>query len=251
MSAKPVLGMICCERSVGSETAQAVMMRYLTGVPPHVDALPLLIPSLPQFVDPETVAGRIDGLLLTGSPSNVQPHHYGEAVDDAPGPFDPGRDAMAMALASAVMAKGKPVFGICRGFQELNVLFGGALRRDASAHDDLLAHHAPDEASFEEMFEHRHPVTLEPDGAIARALGKTELSVNSVHFQGVGRLGDDLTVEARAPDGLIEAFSSTARGAPVLAVQWHPEWRPEANADSRALFALMGRVLRGGELKPA
>jgi putative glutamine amidotransferase len=240
--------MICCRRSVGTEHGQAVMERYLYGAAPHIDAIPLLVPSLPKLVDAHEVAARIDGLMLTGSPSNLEPRRYGEEVPDAAGPFDPNRDAMAMALADAMMRAGKPVFGICRGFQELNVHFGGTLARDMAAPSRTLRHHAPDDASFDEMFEHRHHVVLDENGALFEAIGQRQIEVNSVHYQGVDRLGRDLKIEARAPDGVVEAFSTTARGAPVLAVQWHPEWKPEADANSRAIFGLMGRVLRGADL---
>ena len=245
---RPVLGMICCRRSVGTEHGQAVMERYLYGAAPHIDAIPLLIPSLPKLVDATEVAARIDGLMLTGSPSNLEPRRYGEEVPGAAGPFDPNRDAMALALADAMMKAGKPVFGICRGFQELNVHFGGTLARDMTKPGRQIQHHAADDVSFDEMFEHRHPIRLEDGGALLAAIGTPDITVNSVHYQGVDRLGKDLRVEARAPDGVIEAFSTTARGAPVLAVQWHPEWKPEADETSRKRFGLMGRVLRGGAL---
>jgi putative glutamine amidotransferase len=248
MTPRPVLGMICCRRSVGTEHGQAVMERYLYGAAPYIDAIPMLIPSLPQLVDADEIAGRIDGLMLTGSPSNLEPRRYGEEVPGAAGPFDPNRDTMALALADAMMKAGKPVFGICRGFQELNVHFGGTLARDMMAPGRNIQHHAPDEVSFADMFEHSHPIVLEDGGALIATLGKREVMVNSVHYQGVDRLGKSLRIEARAPDGVVEAFSTTARGAPVLAVQWHPEWKPEANEDSRKLFGLMGRVLRGGAL---
>jgi putative glutamine amidotransferase len=248
MTARPVLGMICCRRSVGTEHAQAVMERYLYGAAPHIDAIPLLIPSLPKLVDATEVAARIDGLMLTGSPSNLEPRRYGEEVPGAAGPFDPNRDAMAMALADAMMEAGKPVFGICRGFQELNVHFGGTLARDMMAPHRSIQHHAPDDVTFADMFEHRHPVKLEEGGALLAAIGTRDIIVNSVHYQGVDKLGKGLRIEARAPDGVVEAFSTTARGAPVLAVQWHPEWKPEGDENSRKIFGLMGRVLRGGAL---
>lgn len=248
MTSRPVLGMICCRRSVGTEHAQAVMERYLYGAAPHIDAIPMLIPSLPQLVDATEIAARIDGLMLTGSPSNLEPRRYGEEVPGAAGPFDPNRDAMAMALADAIMAAGKPVFGICRGFQELNVHFGGTLARDLSAPSRALKHHADDDVSFADMFEHRHVVRLEDGSALLEAIGIRDIEVNSVHYQGVERLGKGLRIEARAPDGVVEAFSTTARGAPILAVQWHPEWKPEADENSRKIFGLMGRVLRGGVL---
>lgn len=249
--ARPVLGFICCQRSVGAESAQAVMERYLHGVAPHVGAIPLLVPSLPDVVDAQTVMARLDGLLLTGSPSNLQPVRYGEDAPDADGPFDPARDHMSHQLVSVALAAGKPVFGICRGFQELNVHFGGTLARDLSAPGRPLQHHAPDGVPFDAMFAHSHMVEIQPGGLLAATYGARQLTVNSVHYQGVRTLGQGLQVEAVAPDGVVEAFSHPAAGAPVLAVQWHPEWRPEANPQSRQLFALMGAMLRGEDPRRA
>ena len=250
MSARPVLGVACCTRTVGVEPAQAAMHRYVTAAMTYADAAALLVPALPELMRADEVAPRLDGLLLTGSPSNLEPHRYGEAVDDAPGPFDPARDAMTTALIEAMLDLGKPVFGVCRGLQELNVAFGGALRRDTSANPELIAHHAPDGATFAGMFEHEHEVSLTPGGVLAKGLGRERLTVNSVHYQGIGRLGEGLSIEARAPDGVIEAVSAEVNGAPVLAVQWHPEWRVEANPDSQGFFRLLGRALRG-ELAPS
>jgi putative glutamine amidotransferase len=192
---------------------------------------------------------RIDGLLLTGSPSNVEPDRYGEGdAPDAAGPYDPARDTMTAALIRAAIAARKPVFGICRGFQELNVALGGTLRRDIGRSPDLLPHHAPDDADLDATFAHSHAVRLSPGGVLHRLLGKSEVTVNSVHYQGIGRLAAALTVEARAPDGLVEAVSARIDGTPLLAVQWHPEWDADSNADSRALFTLFGRVLRGAPM---
>ncbi len=246
MSARPVLGIACCTRTVGTEPAQAVMNRYVVHALRYADTAGLLVPALPDLMSAREVAPRLDGLMLTGSPSNVAPDRYGQAdAPDAEGPFDLGRDAMTAGLIEAMLDLGKPVFGICRGLQELNVAFGGALRRDASRNPNLLAHHAPDNVSFDDMFEHQHPVSLTPGGLLNRGLGRNELTVNSVHFQGIGDLAPGLTVEAVAPDGVIEAVSAVVNGAPVLAVQWHPEWRTDSNPDSQAFFRLLGRALRG------
>jgi len=242
-AARPVLGVIACQRTVGSEPAQAVMERYIRPALALADVAGLIVPSLPDLMSAAEVAPRLDGILLTGSPSNVDPALY--ADEGGEGPFDPGRDMVALGLVDRMIAAGRPVFGICRGFQEINVALGGSLRRDASASADLLAHHAPDGVSFEAMFEHRHPVSLSPGGMLARALDKDELTVNSVHFQGIGRLADGLAVEARAPDGLVEAYSARPNGAPLLAVQWHPEWDASENPESAAFFHLLGRALRG------
>ncbi len=243
MTTRPVLGVIACQRTVGIEPAQAVMERYIRSAMVHADVAALIVPSLPDLMSADEVAGRLDGILLTGSPSNVEPHHYED--EGGEGPFDPGRDAIALSLVNRMIDAGRPVFGICRGFQEINVALGGTLRRDTSASEELLRHHAPDGVSFDAMFDHLHPVALSEGGMLARALGKRELTVNSVHFQGVGKLAPGLEVEARAPDGLVEAYSARPNGAPVIAVQWHPEWDAARNPDSVAFFRLLGRAMRG------
>ena len=247
MSARPVLGIICDNRAVGGRPAQIVLDRYVRAAIHYGDVAALLIPALPDLMSAADVAGRLDGVLMTGSPSNVRPSHYGEA-DDGEGPFDPARDELAMALIGEMTGRGRPVFGVCRGFQEINVALGGTLRRDTSANDELIRHHAPADASHDEMFDHRHSVSLVPGGMLAAAFAKPELSVNSVHFQGISTLAPQLTVEATAPDGLVEAYSALINGAPLLAVQWHPEWDTDADPDSQTFFRLLGRALRGDSI---
>lgn len=244
MSQRPVLGVIACNRTVGVETAQTVINRYATAAMRHADCAALIIPSLPDLMRADEVVGRLDGVLLTGTPSNVEPARYGDA-GEGEGPFDPDRDRMMIALVEAVIAAQRPLFGICRGFQEINVALGGTLRRDTSASADLLRHHAPDGVSFDAMFDHRHKVDLIEGGLLASAYETPSLEVNSVHFQGIGELASGLVVEARAPDGLVEAYSARPNGAPLLAVQWHPEWGTDTNLDSQTYFRLLGRALRG------
>lgn len=243
MTARPVLGVIACNRQVGTEPAQAVMERYIRTAMTYADVAALIVPSLPDLMTAAEVAPRLDGILLTGSPSNVATTRYGD--DGGEGPFDEGRDEIALSMVDRMINAQKPVFGICRGFQEINVALGGTLRRDTSASDDLLPHHAPDGVSFDAMFDHRHPVELESGGVLASAYAKPSLEVNSVHYQGIGRLAEGLSIEARAPDGLIEAYSARPNGAPLLAVQWHPEWGTEQDPDSQIYFHLLGKALRG------
>ncbi len=231
---RPVVGIIACNRMTGGEPSVTVMRRYAEAAMRYGDFASLVVPSLPGVMAAGEIVGRLDGLLLTGSPSNVEPRLYGDAgVSD--GPFDPERDAMTQGLIAEFRAAGKPIFGICRGFQELNVAFGGSLRRDLGPR-----HHSPEERDLPTMFGHRHDVALAPEGRLAVAYGRDSLTVNSVHYQGVDRLGDGLVVEATAPDGVVEAFSA----GDVLAVQWHPEWDSDADADSQALFAAFGAMLR-------
>ena len=240
---RPVLGVIACNRMVGTESAQAVMDRYIRAAMTYADVAALIVPSLPDLMTAAEVAPRLDGILLTGSPSNVATARYGE--DGGDGPFDDARDEIALSMVSRMIESQKPVFGICRGFQEINVALGGTLRRDTSASEDLIRHHAPAGVSFDAMFDHRHAVKLAEGGMLSAAYAKSALDVNSVHYQGVGQLAAGLTVEARAPDGLIEAYSARPNGAPLLAVQWHPEWGTENDADSQIYFQLLGKALRG------
>lgn len=241
---RPVLGVICCNRDINEQPAQTVMTRYLVSALKYADAAGLLIPAMPELMHAKEVAPRLDGILLTGTPSNLDPKRYGDIVDDAPGPFDPQRDEMTAHLIDAMLELGKPVFGICRGFQELNVAFGGTLRRDMAESPDLIAHHAPSHASFDDYFSHVHPVQLEHDGVLERAYKQDALDVVSVHYQGVDKLGAGLTIEAKAPDGVIEAVSANINGGQVLAVQWHPEWRASENPQSQTFFKLLGQALR-------
>jgi putative glutamine amidotransferase len=240
---RPVLGIIACNRIVGTESAQAVMDRYIRAAMTYADVAALIVPSLPDLMTAAEVAPRLDGILLTGSPSNVGTARYGDV--DGEGPFDDARDEIAIGMVDRMIDAQKPVFGICRGFQEINVALGGTLRRDTSASDDLIRHHAPDGVAFDAMFSHRHPVELAEGGMLAAAYAKPAMDVNSVHYQGIGKLAEGLSVEARAPDGLIEAYSARPNGAALLAVQWHPEWGTENDADSQTYFHLLGKALRG------
>jgi putative glutamine amidotransferase len=240
---RPVLGVIACNRVVGTESAQAVMDRYIRAAMTYADVAALIVPSLPDLMTAAEVAPRLDGILLTGSPSNVATARYGD--DGGEGPFDDARDEIALSMVDRMIDAQKPVFGICRGFQEINVALGGTLRRDTSASDELIRHHAPDGVAFDAMFSHRHPVEIERGGILAAAYAKPAMSVNSVHYQGIGKLADGLMVEARAPDGLIEAYSARPNGAPLLAVQWHPEWGTENDSDAQTYFHLLGKALRG------
>lgn len=247
VSARPVLGIICCTRAVADEEAQAVMNRYVVGALTFADCAGLLVPNLADLMTAKEVAPRLDGILLTGSPSNITADRYGHGdAEDAIGPYDVGRDAMTAGLIDAMIARGKPVFGICRGLQEINVAFGGTLRRDTSRNETLLRHHAPDEYAFDDWFDHKHDVALTAGGRLNSLYGVPRLRVNSVHYQGIDRLGAGLAIEATAPDGITEAVSATVNGAPVLAVQWHPEWRTAENPDSQVFFRTLGEALRAG-----
>jgi len=186
----------------------------------------------------------LDGLVLHGG-ADVSPLSYGEQPLQDRWSGDRIRDEYEIELVAAFERHGKPVFGVCRGLQEINVAFGGTLRRDMGVAPDLIAHHAADDVDFDAMFDHVHEVTLAPGGVLVAAFGTEAMAVNSVHYQGVDCLGAGLHVEARAADGVVEAFSTVHHGAPVVAVQWHPEWHADANPQSQIYFHLLGRALRG------
>ncbi|MGJ3647786.1 gamma-glutamyl-gamma-aminobutyrate hydrolase family protein [Sphingomonas sp. GlSt437] len=240
---RPVVGLLCCNEHHRRDV-QVVATRFIQPLADIAGASALLVPAVTDACDVRAVAARLDGLLLTGSQSNVAAHRYGGAFDLAP--CDEARDDVALRLAAAMIETGKPVFGICRGFQELNVLFGGTLTSDlpTGVHHSGEAEEDPgDAAAFERLFDHAHAIALQPKGLLHAALGGDRARVNSVHRQGVDRLGSDLIVEAIADDGLIEAFSAKPFGSDVLAVQWHPEWSRAPSGVNRLFFDRLGQAL--------
>jgi len=242
--ARPLIGLPADRRILGLQPFHAVGEKYARAVLDAADGLPLLIPSLAEELRLDEVVERLDGLLFTGSLSNVEPHHY-EGPPSRPGTLhDPARDATTLPLIRKAVRAGVPVLGICRGFQEINVAFGGSLHQRVHELPGYMDHRDDDSQPLEVQYGPAHDVVLEP-GGLLRALAGVECArVNSSHWQGIERLGQGLAVEARAPDGLIEAFrvEDTARFA--LAVQWHPEWKPMENPLSRALFAAFGAACR-------
>ncbi|ESQ81736.1 gamma-glutamyl-gamma-aminobutyrate hydrolase family protein [Asticcacaulis benevestitus] len=240
----PVLGIMSCNRTVGPEQAYAVMQRYVDAALKYSGCAALMIPASSIGFRPDVLASHLDALLLTGSPSNIEGKRYGATPGE--GPFDAERDEVALGMVQAMVSAGKPIFGICRGFQEINVALGGSLRRDVggdAAGEAGLRHHAPNESSFEGMFAHEHDVNLVPFGVLKQLYTSGNVQVNSVHYQGIDRLADGLRAEAVAPDGLIEAYSGNIEGADILAVQWHPEWDVDARPQSQAFFRMIETTL--------
>lgn len=230
---KPVIGVLCCNE-FAERPVQVVASRFVEPLSHVSNATVLLVPALIDVLDAVALSRRLDGLLLTGSRSHVGVDCYGGACRNDR--VDAERDQVALRLAGHMIEAGRPVFGICRGLQELNVLFGGTLH-------DLGNHHRGDGHAFESLFDHQHAVDLARDGRLAGAIGQDRLTVNSVHHQGIARLGHGLDVEAVADDGVIEAFSARPSRGAVLAVQWHPEWGIANRPDRQAFFRLLGEEL--------
>jgi putative glutamine amidotransferase len=245
MSAKrPVIGLPADRRMIGHHPFHAVGEKYLLAVAQAADAVPLLVPALGDNVSVDEILDRLDGLVFTGSPSNVEPSHYSGPAS-APGTLhDAARDATTLPLIPAAIERGIPVFGICRGFQEMNVAFGGTLHQRLYEVQGLSDHREDETQPLDVQYGPAHDVVLEPGGVLRGLAGTDRVRVNSLHSQGVDRLGERLIVEARAPDGVVEAFR--VKNAPrfALAVQWHPEWKVMSNDFSRALFAAFGASTR-------
>ena len=238
--ARPLIGIPADRRILGAHPFHMVGEKYAEAVIEAAGAVPLLIPALAEEMRFDELLEHLDGLLFTGSASNVEPHHY-EGTPSAPGTLhDPARDATTLPLIRKAVQAGVPVFGICRGFQEMNVAFGGTLHQRVHEVPGHLDHRDDESQPLEVQYGPAHEVVLEPGGLLRTLTGEERIRVNSLHSQGIARLGGALSVEARAPDGLIEAFRVTEARNFALAVQWHPEWQAMSNPFSHALFAAFG-----------
>jgi putative glutamine amidotransferase len=240
----PVVGVVSDRRLVGPHPFHMVGEKYLQAVWDGAEAYPVSLPSLAGDFDVPAILHRLDGLLLTGSPSNIEPRHYlGDPSE--PGTWhDPERDIASLALIPAAIRAGMPLLAICRGFQEMNVAFGGTLHQKVHQVGGYHLHKENPDDPLDVQYGPSHEVVFEPEGLLARLTGRAGATVNSLHAQGVDRLGEELVVDARADDGLVEAF--VVRGAPGfnLSVQWHPEWRVRDNPVSLALFQAFGQACR-------
>lgn len=237
-ASKPLVLVPACNRQLGHHPFHVAGSKYVDFVR-LAGCLPLVVPGVGEDEFDQLLA-LADGVLLTGSPSNVHPRHFDEGVHDPSLPLDTERDRWTLPLIPRVLALGLPLFAICRGMQEANVALGGSLHQAVQQVPGFDDHRADPHAGVEQQYGLRHPVRVEPRGVLAGIVGGEGFDVNSLHGQGVRRLAEGLRVEARAPDGLIEAFSSPAAGGFNLCVQWHPEWRAAHNPVSRRLAQAFG-----------
>lgn len=242
-SGAPLIGITACSRAIEGQPFHMVGEKYITAVSEAAGGLPLLIPALGETYDFADLAARLDGLLVTGSPSNVAAHHYQGPPDRPESPQDPARDATTLPLIRAALASGLPMLAICRGLQELNVALGGTLHQQVHALPGRLDHRGQG-TEFDVRYGPRHAVALTPGGRLAAILGAEAITVNSLHWQAIDRLAERLVVEAVAPDGVIEAVSVPDAKAFSIGIQWHPEYRAAHNPASRALFAAFGAAAR-------
>ena len=230
------------EHRTAQHTAGA---KYVESVVEGTGALPLLIPAMGNDLDLDSLIERLDGLALTGGRANVEPHHYGGLPFPEDEIIDPARDATVLPLIRKCVAAGVPVFGICRGIQEINVALGGTLHYRLHLLPGKMDHRMLPDATREQRLAPRHSVSLSPGGLLSEMLGSaSECMVNSLHGQGIDRLADGLAVEALAPDGVIEAVRLERDGAFCVGVQWHAEWQIADHPLYAALFRAFGEAAR-------
>lgn len=209
-------------------------------------AVPLIIPSIPEVQDIGHLVGILDGIILTGARPNVHPETYGHPETEAHGPFDRNRDAVALPLVRAAVEAGLPLFGICRGFQEMNVAYGGTLHPEVGDIPGRMVHRMPKgETDRAVIFRPRQRVRLIPDGAFARVLGTTEIVVNSLHGQCIEEPGRRILVEGHAEDGTPEAISVADAPGFALGVQWHAEWEPAGDPVNGPLWRAFADAMQG------
>lgn len=240
---RPIVIIPSCTKTMGGLQFDAVGRKYSAAVAEVAECQPLLAPLGQSMADIAAVLDIADAVLLSGSISNVEPRHYSEESPLDPSTVDRDRDALTLPLIRAAIEKKKPLFAICRGFQELNVALGGTLHQAVHSVSGLNDHREPKSDDMDQKFGIAHPITLK--GELRNWVGHDEIMVNSLHGQGIAKLAPPLIAEAFAKDGLVEAVRGTKGHPFTLGVQWHPEWRAAANPVSISLFRRFGAAAAG------
>lgn len=239
----PLIGVPADRRIVDPHPMHLVGDKYLDAVV-AAGGVPVAIPAMSDRFPVEAWLDRLDGLLIPGSPSNVERHHYGQPPAPADEWQDPERDALTLPLIREAVRRGMPFLGICRGAQELNVALGGTLYPRVHEVPGRHDHRADKTQPLAVQYAPAHTVSLAPGGVLAGLFGAPEVTVNSIHEQGIDRVADGLTVEAVAPDGQVEAVRVTDAETFQIAVQWHPEWQWRETPSYRALLEAFGEAVR-------
>ena len=242
---RPVVGIIANNHLINDEYlvqgGGAMIVEALAEV---ASVMPLIVPITPGATDVDALMAACDGFLFPGGRPNVHPHEYGEDPTDAHGTFQPERDKLALGLIRACVARGQPIFGICLGFQEVNVAMGGTLYpeiRDLPGRDN---HRMPPDGTLEEKFGRTHEVTLTQGGPFHQILGIHKVVTNTLHGQGIKEPGARIVIDGHAPDGTPEAIYVADAPGFTMAVQWHPEWNAASDPVSRPLFEAFGDACR-------
>ncbi len=217
-----------------------VLEQYLNAISEAADAIPVMLPAMGDAMLDDQVLDRLDGIFLTGSPSNIEAHHYGGDVSRNGSDHDPLRDTTTLGLIPRVIERGMPLLGVCRGLQEMNVAFGGSLHQRVHEQEGFDDHRDDHDQPVEQRFLPAHDVRFQAGGLLHTLTGTESAAVNSLHGQGIDKLGAGLLAEAWAHDGLIEAFRVENAPGFTLALQWHPEWMATESPVSTAIFRAFG-----------
>lgn len=244
MSAKPVIAVPACRRTIDPHPFHVVGEKYLDALIAAADVLPLIVPIIGDTPLLDDLLERIDGLFLTGSPSNVEPHHYGGDPSRPGTAHDPHRDATTLPLLRRVLEANVPLFAVCRGYQEVNVALGGTLHQHVAEVPGYHNHREDPDATLDIQYAPSHDVNLVESGLLRELAGTGTVTVNSLHGQGIATLAEGVTVEAVADDGLVEAFRVDGHRGFALAVQWHPEWKVTEDEFSTAMFRAFGAACK-------
>ena len=241
---KPIVGLPSDTYWKDDQMYHSIGDKYLRAVHDVAGCLPVMVPSLGDVHDLDATLDRLDAVVMTGATSNVHPPRFGVEPSEAHEPYDHQRDETTLKMITKVLERGMPLLCICRGYQELNVVFGGTLATEIQLGEGRLDHRSPESDDIDVRYGPVHDIAIREGGLLHRILGKTSTVVNTVHRQGIDRLADGLTVEATAPDGIIEAVTIDDASGFALGVQWHPEYKAAQNADSVKLFEAFGQAAR-------
>jgi putative glutamine amidotransferase len=241
---QPLVAISTDVKAFENYTWHATPQQYLEAALTGAGVFPVLVPSFGDRLDLDRLLSSVDGVMVTGSKSNVHPSLYGGDATEANGPYDPARDATTLPLIRAAVAEGVPVFGICRGLQEMNVAFGGTLHQHLQEVPGRFDHRHDRSRPREVAYTPKHDVSLATGGYLRSLTNVSELRVNSLHGQGVDRLGKGLVLEAEAPDETIEGFRVDGAARFAIGVQWHPEGLVDSCGLSASLFARFGAAAR-------
>ncbi len=241
---QPLVAISSDVRTFENYTWHAAPDQYLMAAYQAADVIPLIVPSFGDGLDIDAILDGVDGVLITGSKSNVHPSLYGVQPTESHEPYDPARDATSLPLIRRALERGVPLLAICRGLQELNVALGGTLATEIQQLDGRMDHRAPASEHQSERFAIRHPVHIKPGSCLADVMNSETIQVNSVHRQAIDLPAPQLEIEAVADDGTIEAVSVKNARAFAVGVQWHPEYWVKTDNSSRKIFAAFGDAVR-------
>lgn len=240
---QPIVAVVADVRQFDNYDWHCTPAQYLSATLKVAGVLPLIVPAFGEAIDFDSLLSRVDGVVLSGSKTNVHPSNFDVAPHVKFEPYDEARDGTSLPLIRSAVQKGVPLFAICRGIQELNVALGGSLATEIQEGEGRADHRAPESSKNDERFALAHEISTKADGCVAKIIGGGA-RVNSLHRQAIDNLAPSLQVEAQTDDGTIEAVSVIGAKGFAVGVQWHPEYWAETDGPSSKLFEAFGDAVR-------